>query len=58
MCLVLSIKCVHTNLRQIVIVVSAVLPAIMQNYLHEERMRVVGQNVIPVFKAIIVGRET
>jgi hypothetical protein len=30
----------------------------MQNYLHEERMQVVGQNVVPVFKAIRVERET
>ena len=36
----------------------AVLPTIMQNYLHEEWMRVVGHNVVPVFKAVIVGRET
>jgi len=54
----MSIKCVDTNLRQIVIVMSAVLPAVVQNYPHEEWMQVAGQNVVPVFKAIIVGRET
>lgn len=57
-CLVLSIKCVVTNLRQTVIVVSGVLRAILRNYLQEVWMRVVGQNVVPVFKTIIVGRET
>jgi hypothetical protein len=51
-------KCVDTNLRHIVIVVSTVLPALMHNYLHDEWMQVVGQNVVLVFKAIIVGRET